>query len=158
MTLIQDMTKTQRHSWLVLLTDGAVFAWFWQKMTVGLSPIPIDYGMDKFGEIVLGVVFLTIVLQVVISIIFELAAKKDKSKPDERDIAIERRGSYWGYRIMQIGLCVVVFGMLMSGVLGDDYQAPITFATPVQIIFGLIVTSYVADLTKHAVMIHGYGR
>lgn len=158
MTKIQDMTPTQRHSWLVLLADGAVFTWFWQKMTVGLSPVPIDYDMHEFGGIVVGIIILTVALHVVISIVFELVAKDKDSGRDERDIAIERRGAFWGYRILQIGLGVVVVGMLMSGAIGDDYQAPIQFSTPVQIIFGLIVTSYIADLVKHAVMIHGYGR
>ena len=158
MTTIQDMTSTQRHSWLVLLADGAVFAWFWQKMTVGLSPLPIAYDMREFGKIVVGIIILTIVLHVVILIIFEMSAKDKNSKRDERDVAIERRGAFWGYRILQIGLGVVIVGMLMSGAIGEDYQALIAFSSPVQIIFGLIVISYVADLVKHAVMIHGYGR
>ena len=158
MTALQDMTRTQRNSWLVLFADGAVFAWFWQKMTVGLSPIPIDYDMAEFGKIVFGIIFLTIVLHVIISVVFELSTKDKDRGRDERDIAIERRGAYWGYRILQIGLGVVIVGMLMNVSFASEYQPPITFSTPVQIIFGLIVTSYVADLTKHAVMLHGYGR
>ena len=158
MTSIQDMTKTQRNSWLVLLADGAVFAWFWQKMTVGLSPVPVISDMETFGGIVIGIIVLTIALHIAISVIFELSHKKTDSGKDERDIAIERRGAYWGYRILQIGLGVVVVGMLLSAGFGSDYQAPIIFSSPVQIIFGLIVTSYAADLTKHVVMIHGYGR
>jgi len=155
---IQDMTHTQRNSWLVLLADGAVFAWFWQKMTIGFSPVPIDYDMKKFGEIVIGIIFLTIVLHIVISVIFDLSSKGTDSGRDERDIAIERRGAYWGYRVLQVGLAVVVVGILISAGFGYDYLKPIQFSSPVQIIFGLIVTSYIADLTKHAVMIHGYGR
>jgi len=158
MTTIKDMTRTQRNSWLVVLADGVVFAWFWQKMTVGLSPIPINYDMSQFGKIVFGIIILTIILHIVISVVFDLTAGDKDSGRDERDIDIERRGAFWGYRILQIGLGVVVVGMLMSETFGADYIAPITFSTPVQIIFGLIVTSYVADLTKHAVMIHGYGR
>lgn len=158
MTKIQDMTSTQRHSWLVLLADGAVFTWFWQKMTVGFSPRPIDYDMSEFGEIVLGIIILTIALHIAISIVFEVVSKAQNSMRDERDIAIERRGAFWGYRILQLGLGVVVVGMLLSASFGSDYKAPIIFESPVQIIFGLIVTSYVADLVKHAVMLHGYGR
>jgi len=158
MTHIQDMSSTQRQSWLILLADGAVFFWFWQKMTVGLSPIPIDYDMGQFGGIIFGVVVLTIILHAVIAGVFEQATRKVDEGKDERDIEIERRGSYWGYRILQIGVGVIVVGMLMGATFGADYQAPIQFSTPVQIIFGLMVFSYVADLTKHAVMIHGYGR
>ena len=152
------MSSTQRHSWLVLLADGAVFVWFWQKMTVGFSPVLINYNMRDFGEVVIGIIILTIALHVVISIIFEIQSKTEESGRDERDINIERRGAFWGYRVLQIGLGIVVVGMLMSSAFGADYQAPIQFSSPVQIIFGLIVTSYVADLVKHGVMIHGYGR
>lgn len=158
MTTIQDMTPTQRHSWLVLLADGAVSAWFWQKMIVGRPPVPINYDMRELGEIVLGVIMLTIALHVVISIVFEVMVKDDDSGRDERDIDIEHRGSYWGYRILQIGLGVVVVGTFLSARFDSDYQAPITFSSHVQIIFGLIVASYVADLVKHVVMIHVYGR
>ena len=158
MTSIQDMTKTQRNSWLVLLADGAVFAWFWQKMTVGFSPVPVIADMETFGGIVIGIIILTITLHIVISVIFELSHKKTDSGKDERDVAIERRGAYWGYRILQIGLGIVIVGMVLSARFGSDYLAPITFSNPVEFIFGLIVTTYVADLTKHAVMIHGYGR
>ena len=158
MTSIKDMTTTQRNSWLVILADGAVFLWFWQKMTVGLSPAPVITDMKDFGGIVIGIIILTIALHIVISVIFEVAHQKSEGGKDERDIAIERRGAYWGYRILQIGLGIVIVGMLLSGKFGMDYQAPIRFSNPVEIIFGLIVTSYVADLTKHAVMLHGYGR
>lgn len=156
MTKIQDMTRTQRQSWLVLLADGAVFVWFWQKMTIGLSPVPIDYDMRAFGEIVVGIILLTIALHIAISVTFEIVSKQEDTGRDERDIGIERRGSFWGYRILQIGLGVVVVGVLMSATFGADYQAPIQFSSPVQIIFGLLVASYLADLAKHAVMIYSY--
>lgn len=158
MTKIQDMSSTQRNSWLVLLADGAVFAWFWQKMTVGLSPMPIAYDMDEFGGIVIGVIILTVILHAVIASIFEFASGSEKSQRDERDVLIERQGSVWGYRILQIGLGVVVVGILMSAAVDEGYKSLIAFSSPVQIIFGLMVVSYVADLVKHAVMIHGYGR
>ena len=158
MITLEDMSSTQRQSWLTLLADGAVFVWFWQKMTVGLSPVPINYDIREFGEIIFGVIFLTVVLHVVIAAVFDLAARKSETGKDERDIEIERKGAYWGYRILQLGVGFVVVGMLMATSFGAEYQASIQFSTPVQIIFGLMVASYIADLTKHAVMIHGYGR
>ena len=158
MTKIQDMSSTQRNSWLVLLADGAVFAWFWQKMTVGLSPIPIAYDMNEFGKIVLGVIILTVILHAVIASIFEFATGSEKSERDERDVLIERRGSAWGYRILQIGVCAVVFGIFWGHVWHESHEVTSVFTSHVEIIFGLMVVSYIADLVKHAVMLHGYGR
>ena len=158
MTKIQDMSRTQRQSWLVLLADGAVFFWLWQKMTTGLSPVPIAYDMNEFGKIILSAVALTIVLHVIISTIFELSAKDEKGGRDERDDLIERRGAFWGYRILQAGIGIVVVGMFLAAISGEGVPNFYTISTPVQIIFALMVTSYVADLVKHGVMIHGYGR
>lgn len=158
MIRLEDMSYLQRQSWLVVLADGAVLAWFWQKMTAGLSFVPIDYDMKAFGGIVIGLIILKVILHAAIAAIFEIVSKQQSSERDERDIEIERRGAFWGYRILQIGLGIVIVGMLMGHMFGTDYQAPFQFSSPVQIIFGLIVASYIADLVKHAVMIHGYGR
>ncbi len=157
MTRLADMTATQRQSWLVLLADGAVFYWFWQKMTVGFSLRLIDYDMAQFGSIIFRLIALTIILHVAISITFEIAAKNSDKTKDERDISIERQGTHWGYRILQFGTGAVVFGILMTGIFGDDYIAPLNFETPVQIIFALVMISYIADLVKHAVIIYRYG-
>jgi len=158
MTSLQDMNAAQRQSWLILLADGAVFAWFWQKMTVGLSPFPIDYDIGEFGEIILGLIILTIALHIAISVTFEMVGKKADNTKDERDIAIERRGAFWGYRFLQIGVGVITVGVLMSAGFGEEYRTDLRFDTPVQIVFWLAVISYVADLIKHGVMIYGYGR
>ena len=106
----------------------------------------------------LGVIILTVILHAVIASVFEFAIGSEKNERDERDVLIERQGSIWGYRILQIGLGVVVVGILMSAAVDEGYKSLIAFSSPVQIIFGLMVVSYVADLVKHAVMIHGYGR
>lgn len=158
MTSIENMTSTQRQSWLILLADGAVFLWFWQKMTVGFSIRPIDFEPGEFGGIIAGVVILTVVLHTAISLFFEIASKQQKSKRDERDIEIDRRGSHVGYRILQIGVGAVIVAMIMSSGLPTEFKEHIQLLTSVQIIFALMVVSYVADLAKHAVMIHGYGR
>ena len=158
MTRLAEMSATQRQSWLVLLADGAVFFWFWQKMTVGFSLMPINYDMDQFGSIVIGLIILTIILHVAISITFEIAANNADKTKDERDISIERQGTHWGYRVLQFGVGAVVFGILMTAAFGEDYQAPLNFETPVQIVFYLMVISYIADLVKHVVIIYRYGR
>ena len=48
--------------------------------------------------------------------------------------------------------------MLLAAVKGEGIFTLYAISTPVQIIFALMITSYVADLVKHGVMIHGYGR
>ena len=158
MTAIKDMTATERQSWLTLLADGAVLIWFWQKMTVGLSPVPIDYDINTFGDIIIGLVIMTVVLHVIIAVVFEMVGNTPERGKDERDIAIERLGAYWGYRLFQIGVGVITVGILMSAGFGETLPLKWQFGTPVQIIFALAIISYVADLTRHGVMVFHYGR
>ncbi len=158
MTRIEDMSSTQRQAWLVLLADGAVFVWFWQKMTSGLTVRPINYDISDFGAIIVGVVILTIILHAAIAAIFDIMSKSEKTARDERDVEIERRGSHIGYRILQFGIGAVIVLMLTGAGMDGGFEQPIELIIPVQIIFALMVVSYIADLVKHAVMIHGYGR
>ena len=37
MTKIEDMSEPERQSWITFMADGAVFIYFWQKMTQGFG-------------------------------------------------------------------------------------------------------------------------
>lgn len=156
MTRIEDMSEPQRQAWITLLADGAVFVWFWQKLTIGLSPKLIHTNIEEFGEVILGVIFITIILHAVIASIFDLRKRKEPYEKDERDALIERRGAHWGYRLMQWGVGGVIVTMFLHHAIGFDYKPPISIHKPAEIIFALIVVSYVADLVKHGIMILAY--
>lgn len=156
MTNIEDMSETERQSWIILLADGAVLIWFLQKMTTSWSIKPNNIGMDAFGEVVISLIIITVVLHIVIASLFEVRKRKGDHQKDERDTEIERKGADWGYRIMQYGVGGVIVTMLIQQGVGADYQGPISIETPVEIIFFLLVISYVADLLKQLVMIHAY--
>ena len=156
MTRIEDMSETQRQSWITLLADGAVFIWLWQKMTIGLSPQFVHNDMNEFGEIIIGVIIITVILHAIIASIFDIRKRKESYEKDERDIQIERKGAHWGYRVMQFGVGGVMFMIFMHSWIGEDYTPTFSVQTPVEIIFSLLVISYVADLIKHGVMILAY--
>ena len=69
MTKIEDMSEPQRQAWITLLADGAVFAYFWSKTTIGLSPKLIHTNIKEFGGIILSVVIVTVILHAVIAAI-----------------------------------------------------------------------------------------
>lgn len=156
MTKIEDMSEPQRQAWITLLTDGAVFAYFWSKTTIGLSPKLIHTEMKDFGEIILGVVIVTVILHAVIAAIFDMRKRKEPYEKDERDIAIERKGAHWGYRLMQWGVGCVIVTLLLYSLGGDDFIWPISIQKPAEIIFALLVVSYIADLVKQGIMILAY--
>jgi len=156
MTKIEDMSETQRQAWITLLADGAVFAYFWSKTTIGLSPKLIHTEIKDFSGIILSVVIATVIVHSVIGAIFDMRKRKEAYKKDERDIAIERKGAHWGYRLMQWGLGGIIITMLLHNLVGPDYTPPISIQKPAEIIFAMLVVSYAADLTKQVIMILAY--
>jgi len=156
MTRIEDMSETERESWIVLLADGAVFAYLWQKTTIGLSPKLIHTNMDEFGGIIIGVIIVTVILHSVIAGFFSVRSRDGDHEKDERDIEVERKGAHFGYRLMQWGVGAVIITMFLHHGVGLDYTPPVSMEKPAEIIFALLVISYIADLAKHAVMIHAY--
>ena len=156
MTKIEDMSETQRQAWITLLADGAVFAYFWSKTTIGLSPQLIHTEIKDFSGIILSVVIATVIVHSVIGAIFDMRKRKEAYKKDERDIAIERKGAHWGYRLMQWGLGGIIITMLLHNLVGPDYTPPISIEKPAEIIFAMLVVSYAADLTKQVIMILAY--
>ena len=156
MTKIEDMSEPERQSWITFLADGAVFIWFWQKMTIGLSPQPIHTNMDEFGSIVVSLIIITVILHAAIAAVFDVRKRKESFEKDERDVQIERLGAHWGYRLMQWGLGGIVVMMLTNSLKDFGYAPPLTIEKPAEIIFALLVVSYVADLVKHGLMIKAY--
>ena len=156
MTTIEDMSETQRQSWITLLADGAVLMWFWKKMTYKWQLYPETMSLEAFGELIIGLIILTIILHAVIASIFDIRKRKGDVGRDERDVNIMRNGAHTGYRFLQFGIGVIILGIFLSHGLGEDYQSPYRMETPVQIIYYIMIVSYIADLIKHGVMIHAY--
>jgi len=155
MTKIEDMSEPQRQAWITLLADGAVFAYFWSKTTMGLSPQLIHTNMEEFSGIILSVVIATVIVHSVIGAIFDMRKRKEPYEKDERDITIERKGAHWGYRLMQWGVGGIIVTLLLHNLI-SDYSPPISIQKPAEIIFALMVVSYVADLVKQGIMIWAY--
>lgn len=158
MTYIEDMSETERESWVILIADSAILLWFWQKMTHGWNIQPHAMSLDDFGSLIIQMIVLTVIVHAVISSFFEVRKSKGELDRDERDREIERKGSHSGYRLLQFGVGSVIFIMFMTYGLEEDYQSVIRIKTPVEIIYYLLLVSYAADLLKHGVMIHAYWR
>ena len=156
MTRIEDMSEGERQAWITLIADGAVFAWFLQKTTIGISLKLIHTNIKEFGSMLIGLVVITIILHAVIASIFDMRKRKEAYEKDERDVEIERKGAHWGYRLMQWGVGGIIVTMVLHATIGADYTPQISIEKPAEIIFALLVVSYVADLVKQGLMIHAY--
>jgi len=125
-------------------------------MTVGLSPRPVYTNMDEFGGVVLGLILITVILHAAIATVFDLRKRKEAHQKDERDVEIERLGAHWGYRLMQWGVGAIIVIMFLNRFEGLGYAPPLSLEKPAEIIFALLVVSYVADLLKHGLMVKAY--
>ena len=125
-------------------------------MTFGWSLVPETISLEDFGKLIISLIVLTVILHSVIAAIFEGRKRKGELARDERDIEIERKGAHYGYRFMQFFIGVIIFGIFMSNGWVSQFNSGFVMQTPVQIIYYLIFISYIADLIKHAVMIHAY--
>jgi len=158
MTKIEDMSEPERQSWITFLADGAVFIYFWQKMTQGYGFQAQHFEPEQVGRIFFGVVFLTIILHTVISLIFEARKRKERYEKDERDLDITRRGDRNGYWLLQAGIGVIIVTYLFQYLIGSDYKPPISVKDPIDMLFALMVVSYIASLVKHGTMLLAYRR
>lgn len=156
MTLIEEMTEPQRQSWITFLADGAILIWFWKAMAGGFNLTPSDFSPSQLSGIFIQLVVLTIILHAGISIAFEMRKRKEKYKKDERDLEIARQGSHAGYWVLQLGVGVIIVTLLIQYVVGDSYQGPISVIRPVEMVFGLCLVSYLADLYRHGTIIWAY--
>lgn len=156
MTRIEDMSETERQSWITILADGAVFIYFMQKLTTGMPPRLVYIDMTEYGIAIIAVVIATVILHVAISVVFDMRKRKEAFETDERDVQIERKGAHWGYRVMQFGLGFVIITMFAHNVVGSTYKPPMSIEKPAEVIFALMIVAYVADLVKHAIMLKEY--
>ncbi len=156
MTRIEDMSETERQSWITLLADGAVFFYFMQKMTTGFPPRLVYTDINEFGAAIIAVIIVTIILHMAIGLTFEMRKRKEAYERDERDVQIERQGAHWGYRFLQYGIGFIIVTMFLHNVAGSVYKPPMSIEKPAEVIFALMVVSYIADLVKHGIMIKAY--
>ena len=156
MSIIADMSEPERQSWVTFLADGLVFLWFWRKIAPGWSLSPMNFSPSETGELFLKLIIVAIFYNAVIGAVFAVRRRQNGVDSDERDLEIQSFGSRVGYMALQFGVGLVIVGMLVSYVIGDEFTGSLNFDTPVEILFSLVFISYVADLLRHGVIIARY--
>lgn len=156
MTRIEDMSDMERQSWITLLADTAVFAYFVRKMTDGFGVI--CHTPEGLMKIYVTVIIMTVIIHAVISAIFAVRLKRDDHEVDERDRDIERRGERNGFWVFVIFVNIIIFTLLFENSYPNpkDYDPPFSVITPPFMFFALLATTFVADITKRASMIWDY--
>lgn len=154
MTRVEDMSEPQRQSWITLIADGMVFIWFLRRMLDGQSLVTLSPG-ELIGVFVI-VIGWTIAAHIIIALVFETRKKGKGQQADERDADIARRGDRTGYYVLCGFVNVFIFGYLVENAAGEDFQGPISVASPTAVFFWLMVAAYVADLSKQITKLRYY--
>ena len=154
--VFETMSETERQSWITLIADSIVLAWFWKAMAPGWSLIPTVTEPEAVGRVFLSVVVLTIVTHAVIAAVFNLRRGKDDIELDERDRDAQGYGSHVGYLAMYFGVGATMLALLSGYVFPEDVGGPFKIMTVVHALFVLVILSYLADLARNVAMILRY--
>ena len=161
MTLIEDMSETQRQAWATLIVDLFVFIYFLRAMTTSwsidtLSPVGL-------GSLMIGVIVTTIILHAVIATVFAARGRsEDEGLKDERDVQIERKGATYGFYFLAIFMNIIIGHILIQN--GFDnlpnttagYAGPFDYTNTSHLVFALTAAAFIGDIIKNGVMILAY--
>jgi len=165
MTLIEDMSETQRQAWITLLVDATVFFVFLKGMMTGLSINTLSAaGLSKF---ILGLIITTVILHIIIQSVFAArvrleADQEDTSLKDERDLRIERKGATYGFWILAILLNILIGHIVIqNGIdsipeIAENHQSFFDYRNTSHLVFALILATFLGDIVKNIVMIISY--
>lgn len=162
MTLIEDMSETQRQAWITLIVDMAVFVVFLKGMTTGKS---IDtLSAAQLSSFVIGLIVTTIVLHIIIQSVFALRKRgePDDDFKDERDIRIERKGASYGFYVLSVLLSILIGHIVIQNGLdsipkiSEKHQSFFDYTNTSHLVFALILASFLADIVKNGIMILAY--
>lgn len=158
MTRIEDMSETERQSWMTLIVDVFVFIWFWKQMTSGFGQSfqIMDYPIKGIVSNYVAVIVITILLHIGISIYFEMRRRKDDDKSkDERDLIIERKGAANGFRFLAIAINVVIVQILLENSL-NGHETFVSLAKVSHLYFVLLAVAFIGDIIKNGTMVLAY--
>ena len=154
-----NLSESERYAWATLIATGVVFLMFWGRMTDGFQVLNLR-AEDLLG-LYLRVIMTFIVLHIIIAVIF--AAKRGKEaqdgdvvERDERDMAIERKGSRTEFWVLAIIVQVVIFTLLFENAFPDGYTPPISVLSASGMFFVLMSGFFIADIAKRITMIIAY--
>ena len=159
MTRLEDMSETERQSWMTLIVDVFVFLWFLKQTTHSLTSLTLrETGASDLMGIYIGLIIVTIILHAVIAAIFETRKRRDHTTAkDERDIDVQRKGAAAGFWVFAVAINVIIFTLLFEyagdGTVFDGYVSPISVLAPPAMFFALMVTAFVADIVKNGTMV-----
>lgn len=162
MTLIEDMSETQRQAWITFIVDVTVFAIFIKGMTTAFSIDTLSAG--GLSRFVISLIVATVILHIIIQSVF--AARKrgepDDDFKDERDIRIERKGASYGFYALSILVSVLIGHIVIQNGIDaipgttEGYRGAFDYTNTSHLVFALIFATFIGDIIKNAVMIMAY--
>ncbi len=161
MTLIEDMSETQRQAWVTLIVDVFVFVYFLKNiMTAGSIDTLSASGLSK---LMIGVIITTIILHAVIASVFAMRKQgEDEDIKDERDIRIERKGATFGFYFLAVFMNIIIGHIVIQNGLDnlpnatEGYAGPFDYTNTSHLVFALTCAAFIGDIIKNSVMVLAY--
>ena len=161
MTLIRDMSETQRQAWVTLIVDLFVFIYFLRAMTTSRS---IDtLSSSGLVSLMIGVIITTIILHAVITAVFAARGRShDEGLKDERDVRIERKGATYGFYFLAIFMNIIIGHIVIQNGLENlpnttaGYAGSFDYTNTSHLVFVLTAAAFIGDIIKNGVMVFAY--
>lgn len=161
MTLIEDMSESQRQAWITLIVDITVFLVFLKGMLKNYAIETLS--AQVLSQFIISLIAITIILHIVIQSIFAARLKlRENPLKDERDLRIQRKGASYGFWVLAIliniliGHIVIQNGLNMVPEISSNRQFAFDYTNTSHLVFALIFIVYLADIIKNAVMVQAY--
>lgn len=161
MTLIKDMSETQRQAWITLIVDVTVFVYFFRRATTSWRIDTLE--PRELSLLFIGVIIATVIMHIIIQSIFAARAhSEEEDLKDERDVRIERKGAASGFYFL--ALCVnLIIGhiVLQNGIdvypeTAKGYRGLFDYTNTSHLVFALLFAAFMADIIKNSVMVSAY--
>ncbi|MGB3457347.1 MAG: hypothetical protein WBG08_04470 [Litorimonas sp.] len=156
MSALDTMSAPERRSWATLIADGLVFIWFWKAVTPVGTWLPADRPAEELGGVFFALIIVTIIVHAVIAAMFERRRRTDGVEQDERDVEVQAHGAKAGYAVMQWGVGILICLTLMGYIAPENFEQAVVIRSVVQLLFAMVALAYIADLTRHAVILLRY--
>lgn len=140
------MSFKEKSIWISLIITVLIFGFYFVFTFTTIKNISPEEAAGTIAGIFIGVIILTIVMEIFLHSILAIAFRKEaKQGEDERDKLIELKGSHFSYIILAVGVWITGISLLFG-------------STPIMTANILLLFFIMAEIVGFAVQLYFYRR
>jgi len=152
--LLKSRSYSERSNWVEMLTSIGVLYYYLHK--IPFLPGSFETHPAEFGELLIKVIFASIILAIIYSIVFGLGAGNSLSKEDERDLQCRQKAATWAFWLMYAGVVFLIVQLFINSWIvnfnnGDSSTGGLFISIPPTdfLLHGLIILCFISQITQN---------